>query len=89
MTTSGCSDIRVGPTAEIIRESCVDASSAQNQSLTTGQASQPAPLGSAGGLDERQEVRVDDVGVGRAHAVRVAVVDFQGSVFQQLDGELG
>ena len=40
-------------------------------------------------LDEGQEVRVDDVGVRRAHAVRIARVQLKGAVLELLDGQLG
>src|SRR5262245_19961242 len=36
------------------------------------------------GLDEGQQVRVDDVRVGRAHAVRELLVDLERALLQQL-----
>ena len=36
-------------------------------------------------LDEGKQVRIDDVGIDRQHTVRVALVDFQRAILQELD----
>src|SRR4029077_6624432 len=49
--------------------------------------SPPRPFRSL--LDEREQIRVDSVFVGRAHAVRPARIDFQGGAFDDLGREQG